>query len=201
MRRSVFQFPPICSGLLFLLFAALLTGCASHIPVRYYTLKPVQGVETLTASHSIGIQPVIMPVWLEENKISWNNGDVNLVILEQDRWAGPLSKVINQTMLRNFSRFYPDALVSLGPWVRSATPERIVAVRIMALERANNTLSTEIAITISNQKREVLTNSFRIYQQPLAENSSASKFADTLGTILGMMNQDIALSLEKLTDL
>ena len=197
MRRSVFQLSSVSELFLLLLLplTVLLTGCASHTPLHYYTLKPVAGAQTLTTSHSIGIQPVIMPSWLDQNKVSWDDGDVNLVVLEQDRWAGPLSKMINQTMLRNFSRIYPDTFVSLGPWVRSGTPERIVAIRIMALERAGNELSSEIAITISDQKRKVLSNSFRTYRQPLADNSSASEFAEALGNILGTMNIDVALQL------
>lgn len=194
MRRSAFQFSSVSLGFL---FAVLLGGCASHPPPHYYTLKPVSVAEHLTGNYSIGIQPVVMPSWLDQNKISWNDGDVNLVILEQDRWADPLSNTVNQIILRNFSRIYPDSFVSLGPWVRSATPDRVVTIRIMTLERASNELSTEIAITISDQKRKVFSNSFRIYRHPLADSSSAAEFAEALGTILGNVNMDIALQLNK----
>ena len=161
MRKSVYPFPPYLSALL---LVVLLAGCASSPSPRYYTLKPIAGVETLTTQHSIGIQPVIMPSWLDQSRISWVNGDVNQIILGRDRWAGPLSRIIDQTLLRNFSRIYPEASVSLGPWVRSATPDRVITVRIMALERSNNELSAEIAIAISDQQRNELASLFQNIQ-------------------------------------
>lgn len=192
MRKSVIQHVAVSLGLLSVM---LLTGCASRTPLNYYTLKPVDNPQALATSHSIGIQPVVIPSWLDQNKFSWNDGGVNMVVLGQDRWASPLSTMVNQVMLRNFSRIYPDSLISIGPWVRSDTPDRVVAVRMMALERANNALSTEIAVTIFDQKRKVLSNSFRTYRQPLTDNSSASGFAEALGHILATMNTEIALQL------
>ena len=189
MKKSNNPFSLYLSVLLLTVFIA---GCASTSPLRHYTLKPVSGVESLTTGHSIGLQPVIMPSWLDQSRISWVDGDVNQIALDQDRWAGPLSQIINQTLLRNFSRIYPDASVSPGPWVRSGTPERVITVRIMALERQHDELAAEIAITVSDQQRKVLINTFRTYRKSLPDNSPATEFAEALGIIMGQLSLDLA---------
>lgn len=190
MRKTAYQSPRYLSALLLIV---LLAGCASSPSPRYYTLKPVSEVKSLTPLHSIGIQPVIMPSWLDQTRISWVDGDANQIVLGRDRWAGPLSQIIDQIILRNFSRICAnDAVVSPGPWARSSTPDRVVTIRILALERRENELSAEIAITITDQQRKALTNTFRTYNKPLPESGSASEFAETLGLIMGQMSLDLA---------
>ena len=193
MRKPAPRFSQI---IFWLLLVMLLPGCAgTSVPYQQYTLKPLADAQSCTSQFSLGVQPVILPPWLDQNRISWNDGDVNQTIMERDRWVGPLSTLIDQTMLRNFSRIYPDTAVSLGPWVRSATPDRVLSVQMMSLERVNNELAAETIIRISDQQRTVLFNSYRTYRQPLADNSSAREFTKALGTLLGNMSQEIALEI------
>lgn len=181
---------PVVSALL--LVTLVLSGCAGQtISPSYYTLKPVARDTVPSSYETMGIAPIVLPEWLNQIKMGWSDGGVNLDGHNHDRWAGPLGKIIDQTQLRNFSRMYPTTEISLGPWERSGWPERVVQIRILSLERQNNQLTAEASFRILDNNRKVVSHSFNTYQHPLSDQASADRFAEALSNLLGQLNQNI----------
>ena len=168
-----------------------LAGCASKSPYHFYTLKPLTTAEYSSRSGEIGIAPVEIPGWLDHGRISWNDGDVSVVTMSNDRWGEPFSKVIDQVMVQNLSRLLPLSRITKGPWTRSTSPDQIISLRILSLVRSDHELKLEVSIEILNKDRKIVTSQYEIYRQPLSDESSVTGFVQSLSTLLTSMSIDI----------
>jgi len=78
---------------------ALITGCASSAPLRYYTLSEVPpSTEATSATPAIRVGRVRIPGELDRNEIVQRIDATRLKIAEQDRWAAPLDDMIRRVL-------------------------------------------------------------------------------------------------------
>jgi uncharacterized lipoprotein YmbA len=79
---------------------ALLTGCASSAPLRYYTLSEVPpATEPTSTVPAIRVGRVRIPGELDRSELVQRIDATRLKIAEQDRWAAPLDEMIRRVLL------------------------------------------------------------------------------------------------------
>lgn len=103
-------------GVLVLLTALLLAGCAAKSPnVDFYVLNtdagPLAGVADSCSSQAISVGPVDWPRYLDQPRIVTRAGSNRMEANEFSRWAGSLEDDFMRTMIENLSAMLRSELV------------------------------------------------------------------------------------------
>lgn len=104
----------VFSAILVLLLAGCI-GTGRTPPSKFYSLRPVSGVEKpLTAyrGFSVGIEEVKVPAYMDKPQIVTERKDsVELNISELNRWSEPLSSMLQRTIADDMAAYLPQTLV------------------------------------------------------------------------------------------
>ena len=124
---------PILHTFLAGLCLALLTGCGTTKPSRYYLLTPVAedtaGAVSIPAP-ALGIGPVAFPAYLDRPEIVIRNSGNELNYAGSDRWAEPLKTAFSRTLAENLSIILPTDHTVIHPWPRSTMLDYEVIVNV-----------------------------------------------------------------------
>ena len=103
--------------------ALLLAGCAGVADrTRYYALSPTPAARggvapaAVSAGAAVGVGPVQMPRYLERLQIVTRNGNDELEISVDDRWAEPLENGIAQVLADNLGPELGSERITVFPW-------------------------------------------------------------------------------------
>jgi len=102
---------------------ALLSGCASSSPSRFYTLNVLKeapaAVQTASASADIivAVGPVLIPDYLDKPEIVTRSGQNELTVNEFHRWAGSLESILSHAVIENLSSLLPSERFTVVRWV------------------------------------------------------------------------------------
>lgn len=99
VRRSGAGFLSAC------LLAAALAGCASP-PSRFYTLSPgdTAAPETANPPLLIELAPIDMPPQVMRNQLVVQRSEIQVDVLEQERWASLPSEEVRRALSGNLTR-------------------------------------------------------------------------------------------------
>lgn len=117
-----------------------IAGCAGSAPSRFYTLNPLDIVDTTGKSISQGdtvivaVGPVHIPDYLDRPQIVTRTGLNELILAEFDRWPGSLKEDIIRVMLDNLSTLLYEKRISPVPWKRAVSSECRIALDISAFD-------------------------------------------------------------------
>jgi uncharacterized lipoprotein YmbA len=131
---------PLPRALLLLAAALCLAGCANTQASRFYTLKPMAGLEAqkspgqLPSRVSVGIAPVEIPDYLDRPQIVTRDGDNELKLAEFDRWAGSLSENIGTVLAENLALLLGSDRVFVFPRLVAEKVDFAVALRVLRLD-------------------------------------------------------------------
>lgn len=99
-----------CTGLAGLsLIAAVLVGCGSSPPTHYYTLTAVAPAsggnsEKGSAEYSVSVGPVTLPEMVDRPQLVVRVGANQVALVDQHRWAEPLTSEIPRVIAENLSQ-------------------------------------------------------------------------------------------------
>jgi uncharacterized lipoprotein YmbA len=81
---------------------AVIMGCASTAPSRFYTLSPAS-IQTASpqAQCSVSVGPISLPALVDRRQIVLRTGPNQVFIDEFDRWASPLNGEIGRVVVEN----------------------------------------------------------------------------------------------------
>ncbi|MDP0561210.1 MAG: ABC-type transport auxiliary lipoprotein family protein [Candidatus Endonucleobacter sp. (ex Gigantidas childressi)] len=181
----------------FVLF--VLGGCGSVPKYNYYTLQSIPREEVgsrsvmLSSNISLGLEPVMIPAWLDQKNLTFSDGAVRLIRHDYDRWMEPLSELLTRNMVQNL-RYLTKSSVTGGPWVRSARPEIIITVEINSIAVVNGVLRVDSFWKIHGSGREHQFEVEKVYLVPLARQGAGS-FAVALSKSWGDMAKEIGEAL------
>lgn len=84
---------------------ALLAGCASAPPPRYYTLvsPPTASPVTADAGYAIDLLPVRVPAEVDVRPLVLRAGDGELQLQDEHQWAAPLADQIREALSQRLS--------------------------------------------------------------------------------------------------
>ena len=117
--------PVRASGVVILL-GALLSGCASSPPSRFYTLTPESfggsgATSGVVFAHSVAVGPVSLPERVDRPQFVVRQGANQIVVLETRRWAEPLNSGIAEAVAGYLSHDLHGARVT--PMTQSVAGE------------------------------------------------------------------------------
>lgn len=135
------------------LLLVALTGCAlgSRSPApNYYVLTPHATSIEQPLDTKIGVGPVRVAPFLQNQHVVVRGGGPQLQTLERERWAEPLDQGIQRTLLQNLQTL-TDAKVRAFPWRQRAIPEYAVRIDVLDLDRlADGTARLEAIWYVEN---------------------------------------------------
>ncbi len=112
---------------------ALLAGCATSAPTRFYTLSvPAQNQQSTAKATSIAIEvlPVNVPERLKRPQLVVGTQGTQLKILEQDRWSSPFNDELHDAFASGIASQLGAINVSHGGRVANQPVYRIaIALR------------------------------------------------------------------------
>jgi len=91
------------------LIAAVLVGCGSSPPTHYYTLTAVSPApggspERGSAEYSVSVGPVTLPEIVDRPQLVVRVGANQVALVEEHRWAEPLTSEIPRVIAENLSQ-------------------------------------------------------------------------------------------------
>jgi len=120
------RFGNIGWGFLFMVF--LLAACGSTPPTQFYKLNSLpSGQQGNAAAHlgvdiSIGVGPVVFPMFLDRPQIVTRKSQNQLEISEFNRWAGSLPGDFSRVLAENIATLLPTDRVAVYPWGDTFSP-------------------------------------------------------------------------------
>ena len=153
----------ILLGMAILLGGTMLAGCASQSD-RFYTLSPMPDSPPAPGAPFTTqvVLSISVPAVVDRRPMVLDTPGNQLMILEHERWAAPLSDLIAQTLAADIERRRPDVMVAGRGFGSSAVKIRIDIVELSARPAGAATLEAHWRIVDAESKsdavgREVLT--------------------------------------------
>ena len=121
------------------LVVALLAGCASSPPSKYYQLNPIQTRAAITRDSSfekaemIVVGPIHLPDYLDRPQIVTRVGENELRRSEFDRWAGSLDSDVTRVLVEDISNHLPAESFSAVPWTPYLESQMPASYRVEVL--------------------------------------------------------------------
>lgn len=174
-----------------LIMLALLSACASP-PTTFHQLRPA--LSTAAATPVLGVSvmvgPASLPAGLERPQLVVEDAAGNVELLDLQRWAGPLDRMLTQAVAADLSRSLGLASVYAypQPGMGGGDVRLLLDVRQLRL-RPGRDASLEVtwqALPTQGDKRPLASGYF-LQSQPLATPDAAAAAAglQTLVTELG----------------
>lgn len=149
------QRPGFTLGAISLIGLFLVAGCANTPNYRYYRLQAEVAEQTMEPiSQSVGLEPVILPAWMDSEVLAWNEGAYNIQRLEFERWGGEARTLINQTISQNLSSLTGQEEITIGPWFANNRPDLAIEVTIENLSYTNGALTLTTTWKIKDKRRK-----------------------------------------------
>ncbi len=140
---------------------AVLAGCATFTPSRFYILSPVpadMAVRATGREAAIGVGPINLPEYLNRPQIAVRNGAYELLYSETHRWAEALQANFTDVLAENLALLIPTNQVAIYPWGRATMIDYQVMAEVSRFDadaNGNVTLSASWKL-VGGENREVI---------------------------------------------
>lgn len=179
--------------------AALICGCASSAPSRFYTLSTVPAaVVAPQADYSVSVGPVTVPAVVDRPQIVIKSGPNQVLIKEFDRWAAPLKDDIGRVVAENLSATLGTVQVTIFPQSPSVGASYRVAIDILHFDSdLGKAANLDAVWTVKSAKNGIL----RFGRTTLAEATQGAEFDALVAAhsrALGRLSTDIARAIKEI---
>ena len=114
--------------------ATALSGCGSPPAERFYTVTgEVAAPDPGTASQRLVVSPIVIPALIDRPQLVVRTSGHEVAVLENHRWAEPLSVDLARALARDLRRVRPELDVEAEGAAQAAEPDRILEVTIKEL--------------------------------------------------------------------
>jgi uncharacterized lipoprotein YmbA len=115
-------------------FTLLVAGCASH-PDHFYLLNTLpDGEPGSSAAPTVHVVlNVTVPVLVDRSEMVISTAKNEILILDHERWAVPLSDQVSQTLARDIEKRRSDVLIGDRRFDRAGSPPVIMKVDIVRM--------------------------------------------------------------------
>ncbi len=134
-------------------FVAILSGCASSPPSRFYQLGAAGGhtsdthYATNQESMVVAIGPIRIPDYLDRPQIVTRSGKNELDLSEFNRWTGSLEDDIVRVLAENISAFLPSERFYVVRWTPFLDSQLTSSYKVqMLLDRFEGTFGGEVSL-------------------------------------------------------
>ena len=186
---------------------AVLAGCGTSQPTRYYLLSagaPDAAGVSVRPELTIGVGPVILPPYLDRRELVSRAGSNELNVAVYDQWAEPLEENFGRVVREDLGqRLATDRIIRL-PLKRSLRSALVmdyqVAIAVRQFEKTPDGSVVLIArwIVMDNDKNELALRRSRYSQTPAGDDYAAQAAAQS--QVLGQLSEEIAATIIELLE-
>lgn len=185
------------------LFAAILVlmlaGCASVQPYNYYRLQAQAPRMDRTVQTSVGLIPVDIPGWLNNARLSWSDGTVQVFRADSDRWGTDLGDEVSRVLTENLSRQLGGVAVSTGPWFGDQRPELVVRVDLenLVMKKAGVEMVARWQL-LDKQRTVIVQGEEEVWTADVDQPQNGLRLALGLSQALASMTTEIVAAIDSL---
>ena len=180
--------------------AVMAAGCLGPKPdrTRFFTLTPLVATDPEPGHHEsadlmLGLGPVVMPRYLDRTPLVRRNGDNEIAVSADDRWAEPLGYAFSSTLRQNLVVLLGTPRVVLYPWLPGPHPALAVEVDVQRFEAAGN---GEVALAAEWNVRRLADGAVLVARLSRvtehAEGTGSEAVAAALSRALGAFSREVA---------
>ena len=114
--------------------ATLLAGCASHPAEHFYTVSVQSAASDPSAgAQRIVVSPIVIPALIDRPQLIVRTGGHEIAVLENHRWAEPLSVDLTRALVSDLRRLRPTLDIVAAQTPPDRESEQILDVAISEL--------------------------------------------------------------------
>lgn len=179
--------------------AALVAGCASSAPPRYYMLNPVSAPGTAPqANFSVSVGPVSVPAFIDRQQIVTRTGPNRVHIDEFERWASPLKENIGRVVVQDLVSLLGTSRVTLFPETSAAGSSYRAVIDIMRFDsELGKSATLDAGWTVSSAKSEE-SHRGRTTVTETAQGNDYAALVEAHSRAVGKLSADIAKAIQQM---
>lgn len=179
--------------------AALITGCASSAPSRFYTLSPTAAAPAAPPSScSVSVGPISVPAVVDRPQIVVRTGPNQVFIDEFERWASPLKGDIARIVAENLVSMLGTPQVVVFPQSTATDASYRVVIDVLRFESEPGRAATLDALwTVSSAKNGQSHRGHTTINEPTQDDGYAALIA-AHSRALGRLSAEIAAMIRKM---
>lgn len=196
-----------------LALALLISGCLggpSPTPAtRFYVLNSFHSQEnpnppepvTVLENASIGVGPIKLSQVLDRPQIILRTSHNEIRVADLDRWAAPLTEIITNVLVDNFSALLSTGSILKFPWKTTIPIDYQIVLEITRFDGmpgGNVDLRARWGI-LSDNGRRVLANQKTVINEPIGGDTVA-EMVSGLSRLIGKLSYEIALEIKKIEE-
>ena len=179
--------------------AALIVGCASSSPSRFYTLSSVASPTVAPpARYSVSVGPVSLPAVVDRPQIVVRTGPNQIFIEEFDRWASPIKGDIARVVAENLISMLETQQVSVFPQSTAAGASYRVAIDILRFDSEPGIAATLDALWTVSSAKEWQSRSGRTTLTEPTQGGGYAALVSAHSRALGRLSADIAATIREI---
>lgn len=160
-------------GGLLAVFIAGMNGCATPQPERFYTLVVAPAAHSLLNTEaSVALGPITLPALIDRPQLVVTQGEHEVQILEQQRWAAPLRQEIPRVIAARIETIAGRRVVVYPE--RTATPQFKVTLSIVTFD---SRLGSSATVTAEWEIKVVATGMIHAGQSVASEVVATNDYA------------------------
>ena len=173
-------------------FAALIAGCGSSPPSRFYTLNAASGTAASSSNLSVLVGPVAVPALVDRPQIVVVAGANQVRVDDFNRWAAPLQSTIARVVADNLVTMLGTPRVILSMQTQTADSDYRATIDVQSFQSALGEAATLDAVwTVRRAKDGKAETGRTTAREPVAEQSYDA-LAAAHSRALARLSQDIA---------
>ncbi|NER66464.1 membrane integrity-associated transporter subunit PqiC [Pseudomonas sp. MAFF212427] len=177
-----------------------LAGCSMHQPVALYQLDSGEpGQPTQSSGMAVVLGPVSVADYLQRETLLQRQRDGSLTAATDGRWAGSLSRDIDQLLVRQLAWRLDSQRVVLAPASTGFSPDVQVLLSITRLDSgANQPAILDAQWRLLDRRGQVRDNRIVHFEQPHQGSSAAQVQAQ--GQLLQRLAEQLSVALKPLAN-
>jgi uncharacterized lipoprotein YmbA len=184
--RQLTALAPVC------ILAAVLTGCGSTPPSRFYTLSAARGAAAASSDISVIVGPVAVPAVVDRPQIVVDIGPNQVRLEEFDRWAAPLQNSIARAVADNLVQMLGTARVTLFAQTLSADADYRAGVDVQSFQSAPGEAAILDAVWTVRRTKDGKAETGRTTAREAVQEKGYDALAAAHSRALARLSRDIA---------
>lgn len=178
--------------------AAVIFGCASSTPSRFYTLSTASTPVVASQAYSVSVGPVTVPAVVDRPQIVIRSGPNQVIIHEFDRWAAPLKDDIGRVVAENLSSMLGTAQVTLFPQSSAGGASYRVAIDILHFDSdLGKAANLDATWTVRSSKNEVLRRGRTVLTEA-TQNAEFDALVAAHSRAIGRLSTEISRAIQEI---
>ena len=177
---------------------ALVTGCGSTPPSRFYTLSAASAPAGTPSNLSVVVGPVSVPAEVDRPQIVITTGPNQVGLDEFNRWAAPLQNNISRVVAENLVVMLGTPRVTLFLQTASAAADYQAAVEVQRFDSIPGEAAALDAVWTVRRSKDGKTETGRTTARESVQEKSYDALAAAHSRALARLSQDIAAAVRAL---